>query len=292
MTGSDGTKPPGAERPAGRPAWPATELGARTVSGIVLGLLVLGATLNGGWIFAVIWFLAGLAVVGEWLAITRTAPHRPLLAIAGLVLAGVVAGARLPVAQSWLIGTVVLGLAALTLLARPAPGRIWAPLSLACALVVALVPVLLRDDPRIGLAGPLWLFGVVWTTDIAAYFTGRSLGGPKLWPAVSPKKTWSGFCGGLIGATIVGGAVAAGARHLGATEALSLPLACALSAIASVMSQGGDLAESALKRAYGAKDSGRLIPGHGGVMDRLDGFFAVALLAGLLLVGLTFTGHP
>lgn len=287
MMAGDGTKAPGTSRPA----WPATELGARTVSGIVLGLLVLGATLNGGWIFAVIWFLAGLAVVGEWLAITRTAPHRPLLAIAGLVLFGVVAGARLAAPLPWLIGAVVVGLALLALLARPAAGRIWAPASLACALVVALVPVLLRDDPRIGLAGPLWLFGVVWTTDIAAYFTGRSLGGPKLWPAVSPKKTWSGFCGGLVGATVVGGAVAFGARHLGATEALSLPLACALSALASVMSQGGDLAESALKRAYGAKDSGRLIPGHGGVMDRLDGFFAVALLAGLLLVGLTLTGQ-
>ena len=282
MAGFDGTK-----LPSGRPAWPATELGARTVSGIVLGLLVLGATLNGGWIFAVVWFLAGLAVVGEWMAITRTAPHRPLLAIAGLVLLGVVAGARLPIPTPWLLGATALGLALLALLARPAAGRIWAPASLACALVVALVPVLLRDDPRIGLAGPLWLFGVVWTTDIAAYFTGRSLGGPKLWPAVSPKKTWSGFC-----ATIVGGAVAAGARHLGATDALSLPLACALSALASVMSQGGDLAESALKRAYGAKDSGRLIPGHGGVMDRLDGFFAVALLAGLLLAGLSLTGHP
>lgn len=284
----NGIKSPG----TGRPAWPATELGARTVSGIVLGLLVLGATLNGGWIFAVVWFLAGLAVVGEWLAITRTAPHRPLLAIAGLVLFGVVAGARLPVPTLWLVAATGLGLALLALLARPAVGRIWAPASLACALVVTLVPVLLRDDPRIGLAGPLWLFGVVWTTDIAAYFTGRSLGGPKLWPAVSPKKTWSGFCGGLLAATIVGGAVAAGARQLGATEALSLPLACALSALASVMSQGGDLAESALKRAYGAKDSGRLIPGHGGVMDRLDGFFAVALLAGLLLVGLTLTGQP
>lgn len=282
----DGTKMPG----TGRPAWPATELGARTVSGIVLGLLVLGATLNGGWIFAVIWFLAGLAVVGEWLAITRTAPHRPLLAVAGLVLLGLVAGARLAAPLPWLIGAVILGLALLALLARPASGRIWAPSSLACALVVALVPVLLRDDPRIGLAGPLWLFGVVWTTDIAAYFTGRTLGGPKLWPAVSPKKTWSGFCGGLVAATVVGGAVAAGARHLGATEALSIPLAGALSALASVMSQGGDLAESALKRAYGAKDSGRLIPGHGGVMDRLDGFFAAALLAGLLLVGLTLTG--
>ncbi|WP_162501525.1 phosphatidate cytidylyltransferase, partial [Methylobacterium crusticola] len=186
-------------------------------------------------------------------------------------------------------GLAAAGLAVLALLARPAAGRIWAPASLACGAVVALVPVLLRDDPRIGIAGPLWLFGVVWTTDVAAYFTGRALGGPKLWPAVSPKKTWSGFCGGLAAATLLGGAVAAGARHLGATEALPLAPALALSALGSVLSQGGDLAESALKRAYGAKDSGRLIPGHGGVMDRLDGFLAVAALAGALLIGRSLT---
>ncbi|MFE1598821.1 phosphatidate cytidylyltransferase [Methylobacterium sp. ID0610] len=276
--------PPGRHAPPERRRpWPASELGMRAVSGVVLGLLVLAATLTGGWLFALIWLAAGLAVVGEWLAITRTGPHRLLLALAGLVLAGLVAGARLAYPVLPLLGLGLGGAILLALLARPRAGRLWAPLSLGCAAVVALVPVLLRDDPRIGLAGPLWLFGVVWTTDIAAYFTGRTLGGPKLWPAVSPKKTWSGFGGGLLGATLVGGAVAAGATHLGAAQSLPVGPALLLSALGSVLSQGGDLAESALKRAYGAKDSGRLIPGHGGVMDRLDGFFAAALLAGLLL---------
>ncbi|ACA15195.1 phosphatidate cytidylyltransferase [Methylobacterium sp. 4-46] len=274
--------PPG-KVPAGRAGWPASELGLRAVSGAVLGLAVLAATLTGGWLFALVWLAAGLAIVGEWLAITGTRPYRPLLGLAGLVLAGLVAGARLGAPAPWLAAGAGAGAALLALLARPPAGRLWAPLSLACAGVVALVPVLLRDDPRIGLAGPLWLFGTVWTTDIAAYFTGRALGGPKLWPAVSPKKTWSGFCGGLLGATLVGGAIAANAAHLGGAASLPAASALLLSALGSVLSQGGDLAESALKRAYGAKDSGRLIPGHGGVMDRLDGFFAVALLAGLIL---------
>ncbi|RVU17128.1 phosphatidate cytidylyltransferase [Methylobacterium oryzihabitans] len=269
--------------PGGRPPWPATELGVRAVSGLVLGVLVLAATLTGGWMFAAVWLIAAVAIVGEWLAMTRTAPHRLLLAVGAVALAALTVGTRLGWPPSWLAAGLAAGCAVLALAARPRSGRLWAPLSLASAAVVALVPVLLRDDPRIGLAGPLWLFGVVWTSDIAAYFTGRSLGGPKLWPAVSPKKTWSGFCGGLVGATLVGGAIAAGARHLGAADALPLVPALALSALGSVLSQGGDLAESALKRACGAKDSGRLIPGHGGVMDRLDGFWAVALLAGLIL---------
>jgi phosphatidate cytidylyltransferase len=129
------------------------------------------------------------------------------------------------------------------------------------------------------------MFGVVWTTDIAAYFTGRALRGPKLAPAISPNKTWSGFVGGLIGATLVGVLVVHVGRRFGAEVQIGLVAVAIGSALASVTSQLGDLAESGLKRRFGAKDSGHLIPGHGGAMDRLDGFAAVALLCGVALAG-------
>jgi phosphatidate cytidylyltransferase len=130
------------------------------------------------------------------------------------------------------------------------------------------------------------MFAVVWSTDIIAYFTGRALGGPKLMPRVSPKKTWSGALGGLAAGTAAGVALVLFARDNGwsTLAAAPLPAVAVASALASILSQAGDLAESALKRRCGVKDSGRSIPGHGGVMDRLDGFFAVALLVGLALI--------
>ena len=119
----------------------------------------------------------------------------------------------------------------------------------------------------------IFLFAVVWATDIVAYFAGRAIGGPKLVPRVSPKKTWSGAIGGTLAAVIVavvarqgdGGVRVVRHRHAGGD-------------LLSICAQAGDLFESALKRRFGAKDSGHLIPGHGGLMDRLDGFVAAACL--------------
>ncbi|HKH32595.1 MAG TPA: phosphatidate cytidylyltransferase [Beijerinckiaceae bacterium] len=169
------------------------------------------------------------------------------------------------------------------MMTRYEPG--WVAAGLAYAAVIAIVPPLVREDPRLGIAAILWMFAVVWFTDIAAYFTGRALGGPKLCPAVSPKKTWSGFLGGLAAAIIAGAGVAMIASRFGWQPPVSLPVVVLVSGVASVLSQIGDLGESALKRRFGAKDSGRLIPGHGGVMDRLDGFWAVAALMGVALAG-------
>jgi phosphatidate cytidylyltransferase len=169
------------------------------------------------------------------------------------------------------------------MMTRYEPG--WVAAGLAYAAVIAIVPPLVREDPRLGIAAVLWMFAVVWFTDIAAYFTGRALGGPKLCPAVSPKKTWSGFLGGLAAAIVAGAAVAMIASRFGWQPPVSLPVVVLVSGVASVLSQIGDFGESALKRRFGAKDSGRLIPGHGGVMDRLDGFWAVAALMGVALAG-------
>lgn len=263
-----------------------SEVGTRIQSGLVLAATVLFALVAGGWLFAAAWLAAAIVGACEWIAMSRTEPAQPLM----LVNVGLLAAVSLAVQGGttfWTVAAlVVLGAVAMVWLAHGADGRRNALGGFLGALVIGLVPPALRDDPAIGIIGPAWMFAIVWVTDIAAYFTGRSLGGPKLMPRVSPKKTWSGALGGLLGGTLAGLGVALVARKYGWSELATLPLAVILaaSAAASVVSQAGDLVESALKRRYGVKDSGQSIPGHGGIMDRLDGFFAVAALVGLYLV--------
>ncbi|GAB6844392.1 phosphatidate cytidylyltransferase [Methylorubrum rhodinum] len=266
------------------------EFRLRTVSAIVLGTAVVGTLLLGGWAFALVWLIAGTVGAAEWLAMTRSEPLLPLLGVTGATLAGLAAAALLG-APAWSFLLILLaGSVGLVALARGITRR-KAVSGLLGGAVVALVPTLLRIDPAIGLVGPAWMFAVVWSTDILAYITGRLIGGPKLMPRVSPNKTWSGALGGLTAGIVAGTVTAAIARSHGweALPAVSLPVVALFSGIASVLSQGGDLVESSLKRRYGVKDSGRSIPGHGGVMDRLDGFFAVALLAGLCFAALRLT---
>ena len=146
----------------------------------------------------------------------------------------------------------------------------WAPAGLAYAGLSGVSLAWLRDGDQAGLLAILFLFAVVWATDIAAYFVGRSLGGPKLAPSISPGKTQSGAIGGTIGGVAAGMALAASAG-LG-----NLPLLAVVAFLLSIVSQIGDLFESWVKRRHGVKDSGTLIPGHGGVMDRVDGLVAAA----------------
>jgi phosphatidate cytidylyltransferase len=158
----------------------------------------------------------------------------------------------------------------------PSEKRLWLAGGALYAAVLAAAPILLRRDPEFGFVAIVLLFAVVWTTDIAAYFAGRLIGGPKLWPKASPKKTWSGALVGTAAAIIAATAVAhaAGIGNLAAIAALSLVLSAA--------SQVGDLFESTIKRRFGAKDASKLIPGHGGLMDRLDGFVAAAAVAAVI----------
>lgn len=264
----------------------ASELRARVASAVVLAAMALLSAFHGGWPLKVFWLLAGIAVAAEWTAVTRVEPLGPMRATAGLGLTLLAATALLQLGLA--AGLAVLGGTAAVLLALGSGRRdgLWASAGLACAAVLVLVPPLVRDDPALGLSGLLWMFAVVWTTDVAAFFTGRRFGGPKLWPAVSPKKTWSGFGGGLLAGTAAGVATASVAARLGWPPVAGLSLVALVSAAASALSQLGDLGESALKRLFNVKDSGRLIPGHGGVMDRLDGFWSASLLVGLLLVPL------
>ena len=135
----------------------------------------------------------------------------------------------------------------------------------------------LRRDPAFGFTVLVWIFAMVWAVDIAAYFAGRRVGGPKLWPAVSPNKTWSGAIGGTIGGLIAGSIV------IMVSGLMLRPMHAAIMLVLIIVAQLGDLMESAVKRRFGVKDSGHLIPGHGGLMDRCDSLIAAAPAA--LLIG-------
>jgi len=163
--------------------------------------------------------------------------------------------------------------------AYSAPDRVralWAVAGLAYVAFPAAALIWLRSDPQFGLDAILFLLAVAWTTDTASYIGGRGLGGPKLAPIISPKKTWSGFLVGILTPAIVGYGFAA---YLGGTSPWILALVAIGLALACQM---GDLLESAVKRHFGIKDMSQLIPGHGGLFDRIDSLLLAAVLAGLI----------
>jgi phosphatidate cytidylyltransferase len=184
------------------------------------------------------------------------------LALAGLLLAL----GRVEISLIMLM----LGLVAVAFLASER--RVWVVTGFGYAAAAELASVLLRLDPVEGWTALMLVLLVVWVTDIGGYFAGRGIGGPKLWPRVSPNKTWAGAIGGFAASLAV--AWGFSAFGLGKTSALLL-----LGAVLSIASQLGDLFESAVKRRFGVKDSGHIIPGHGGLLDRLDGFVAAVVLA-------------
>jgi phosphatidate cytidylyltransferase len=261
-----------------------SELKTRVVSAIVMIALALATAYWGGWPFALFWLAAGIAMMVEWTDMVGTEPRRPVQAVYGI---GLLALTLLFLLDGSFTASTVTALIAMVvgaLLTQGSKEKLWSAAAFAYGAVIVLVPPLVRAYPEIGLLGLIWMFAVVWATDIAAYFTGRALGGPKLWPAVSPKKTWSGFLGGVFAAAIAGLLVALIGRRLGIDHNFGPGATIALSIVASIASQLGDLGESALKRHCDVKDSSHLIPGHGGVMDRLDGFWAVCLIVGLVFL--------
>jgi phosphatidate cytidylyltransferase len=207
----------------------------------------------------------------EWLAIVGTARDMPAIAsgVAALAIAGLcLALSRIDAA----LVVLVLGLAAVALLSSER--RIWTATGFAYAAAAEVASVVVRFDQTSGFAALILVLLVVWVTDIGGYFAGRGIGGPKLWPRVSPKKTWAGAIGGFALSLVVAGGFAA--SGLGKAGPLLL-----LAAVLSIASQLGDLFESAVKRRFGVKDSSQIIPGHGGLLDRLDGFVAAVVLAAI-----------
>lgn len=243
------------------------DLAVRIASAAVLAVIALAGAWFGGIVAGLVLALFSAVVYLEWSGVTGTSRAVPPLVMPVAIAAAMIAAGL----DHW---EVALGIAlAALMLAAVASRTIWQPLGVFYALAFGLSILALRLSPGFGFVAIIFLFAVVWATDTGAYFAGRLLGGPKLWPAVSPKKTWSGAIGGLV-AALAAGATAAALSGISVTPAL-IVVALAL----SVASQAGDLAESSLKRLFGVKDSGNIIPGHGGLMDRVDGLIFASTVA-------------
>jgi phosphatidate cytidylyltransferase len=249
----------------------ASDLGTRLVVAVALVGLAAAALLSGGLGFWLVLSVVGMVMASEWGALARVPDRQRWLCMYAV---GVPLAAMCPVAAGpgflalGLVGGAYLFLAAVTRNAQLAGGALYV-----CLPVLALQ--LLRAHEH-GLLLTFWAMALVWACDTGAYFTGRFIGGPKLAPAVSPSKTWSGLLGGI-------GTALLGALLLQALFALPVELVIATPLLA-VLSQLGDLYESSLKRRAGFKDSGTILPGHGGFMDRLDGLVPVAPVAALIVL--------
>jgi phosphatidate cytidylyltransferase len=261
-----------ASEPESPPSAPPSELRHRIVSGIVLAALAIATAVLGGTLFVMFWAAAALVIFWEWSRIVAGGA-------AAVTAAGAVALALAAVA-AWAgafgAALAILAAGALIVALLCAAQRTWGAAGVLYAGSVLLGPLLLRRDQGLGLVAILFLFAVVWATDTFGYFVGRAVGGPKLAARISPKKTWSGACGGALGAVLAGLAV------IGVAGEGALVPAAAIALVLSIVSQGGDLFESFVKRRFGVKDAGHAIPGHGGLMDRLDGFLVAAGVAALV----------
>lgn len=249
------------------------DLGPRVASAVVMVGAAAVTLYLGGWFFAVFWLLAGLALDWEWQTLVGGERRNWRIALGG---AAVVAAALL--GRQGLAAQAALATAALAVAAAALAGperRLWAGAGVIYASAPVFAVCWLRDSPDYGALAIAFLFAVVWGTDIFAYFGGRLIGGPKLWPRVSAGKTWSGTITGVLSGAALGLATV----WFGGGPALAGVRTFLVGFAAASVSQMGDLAESSVKRRFGVKDSSQLIPGHGGVMDRLDGFIFASVLA-------------
>ncbi len=264
-----------------------TELKQRIVSALVLAVIVLYATWAGGFPFRAVAALISILVYYEWSTITRLGEKDFTAHAFAWLIIGLVAGIILFGDDSMLVpllGGGVITAALLTLLRRN--GSWWLPGGILYAGLSGISLSAIRGDNQIGLVAMLFIFAVVWSTDIFAYFVGRAVGGPKLAPPISPGKTWSGAIGGTVAGVILSSLLT------GLVFSRLAVWTVVIALVLSIASQVGDLFESFIKRRFGVKDSSRLIPGHGGVMDRVDGLVFACFAAFLLtLAYAAVTGH-
>lgn len=246
-----------------------SDIPARIISAVVLAALALGGALAGGWAAAIVIAIVAIIVHLEWSGLTEGAMWPATAFSAALFLSLFLLTFDYPAAGFAVIGAAIV--------AAAVSGSLWRPLGLIYAAVLGIGLLVIVLSPTYGLPAILVLLVTVWATDTGAFVAGRAIGGAKLWPAISPNKTWAGAIGGLVAGVAVGALVAA---------AMSLPVTPGLlvvTAVLAISAQAGDLFESWVKRVFNAKDSSNLIPGHGGLMDRVDGLIfatGVAVLIG------------
>ncbi len=260
--------------PAASARGAARNLQERIASGMVMVFVALALVYAGAVPFAILVVAIGLVMSWEWGHMVRGVwadagfcAHGSAIGVAvGLVALGDPVRALV---------ALILGAAVVFVMTRATRPELSA-LGVFYAGLPAIAMVWLRQDETHGFAAIAFLFLIVWTTDTMAFVVGRAVGGWKLWPAISPNKTWSGFVGGI------GSAAALSALYaVVIVDAIPWRLGL-IGLILGIVAQGGDLAESALKRQFGMKDASNLIPGHGGVMDRMDGIVSAALAAAVI----------
>ena len=258
------------------------DLGIRTLSSAILIPAILVDIWLGDIWFHLLVALLAVMMAHEWTNIV----HDRSSAQFALHAAAALCGALLSPSIGWPSTLAVIAIIAIvSLLLAMAQSRrpsIWLVSGIPYVGLPAMAFVILRGESQAGMLTLMWLFAVVWAADICAYFVGRLIGGRKLAPVISPQKTWAGLFGAIVGGMAAGLVVAYG---MGLASLISLGL---LGGVLAVIEQLGDLFESALKRHFGIKDSGRLIPGHGGVLDRVDGLVAASLVLAAIVIA---AGH-
>ena len=250
----------------------ASNLAVRVLAALILAPIAITLVFAGGWMWILLVTAVAVGLFYEWHSIVN--PVRDQRALVLGVMALELIGLALWFGWDGVAtAAAVLGPTMVALLSTQRAW--WNTIGFIYAAAALIAAALVRLDATMGFYALVFILVVVWATDIGGYFAGRTFGGPKLWPRVSPKKTWAG----AIGSLVLSVAIALLAASLGWGRFVPLVL---LALMLSVVSQLGDLFESAVKRKFGVKDSSQIIPGHGGLLDRLDGFVAAIVAAALI----------
>jgi len=262
--------------PDARPSVPGEAKGSsnlfiRVVAALILAPLTIMVVFAGGWIWILLVTAVAIGLFYEWDGIVNAKRDARIIAI------GVIALELIGLALwfGWTGIAFTTAIVAPTLIAYlSGERRAWNVGGFFYAAAALIASVLVRLDPAVGFYALVYPLLIVWVTDIGGYFAGRGIGGPKLAPRISPKKTWAGAIGGIVLSLVI----ALAATWLGWGRLVPM---IAIALVLSIVSQFGDLFESWVKRQFGVKDSSQIIPGHGGLLDRLDGFVAAIVFAAL-----------